>query len=155
MRSLKPNNTVRCLIMLSCTLFLMSCSSQFASTLRKVTYPPDFNYTEPEELRTDMSSLALQMQFLEQALAKTPSQSPIAVEQQREDVLTALRGMSTIAARLQAGQGGGNHPFMQNHMKDFVAHVDQAKSAASLAQPNYYFAGKVSGNCAGCHKINR
>jgi hypothetical protein len=155
MHSFNLSNTMRGFIMLSCALFLMSCNSQFASSMRKVTYPPDFKYTEPNELRTDMARLALQMQFLDKALAEAPGQSSTAGEQQREDVLTALRNISAIATNLEAGQSGANHPFMQDYMTDFVAKVYQAKSAASLAQPNYYFAGKVSGGCAGCHKINR
>jgi hypothetical protein len=40
-------------------------------------------------------------------------------------------------------------------MQDFVAKVDQARVTASLEQPRYYFAGKVSGGCTSCHKVNR
>jgi hypothetical protein len=134
---------------------LMSCSSEFASSMRQLTYPPEFKYTEQDELRTDMAMLALQMQLLEQALAKEEKPDSTDAETQREEVLASLRKMSSIASSLQAGDSGANHPFMQDYMSDFSAKVDQARTAASLAQPNYYYAGKVSGGCAGCHKINR
>ena len=142
-------------IVVVCCLMLISCSSQFAANVRKVTYPPDFKYTEPAALQSDMGKLAQQMRLLDQALDTQHNNTVGAIEEQRQQVLTALQKMSKIAANLNAGNAGANHPFMQDYMQDFVAKVDQAKVAASLAQPRYYFAGKVSGACTSCHKVNR
>lgn len=134
---------------------LMGCSSDFAASMRKVTYPPDFKYTEQTNLRTDMGKLALQMSLLDQALNKPIEKTISEVELQREQVLNALRNMSVIAAKLKTGANGANHPFMDDYMQDFIRKVDKARTAASLEQPRYYFAGKVAGGCTSCHKINR
>jgi CBS-domain-containing membrane protein len=136
-------------------ILLAACSNKFAASVRKVTYPPDFKYTEKAELRTDMQSLALQMGLLDQALIKPLAQTPNEIEIQREQVLTALKNMSKIATNLQAGNSGANHPFMDDYMQKLVGKIDEARIAASFEQPRYYFAGKVSGSCVNCHKVNR
>lgn len=139
---------------------IVGCSSQFASSVRKVTYPPDFKYTEQADLRTDMNRLAQQMALLDKALV-TPivpnqiEQIPIEPEIQREQVLSALRNMGKIAARLHAGGTGANHPFMDDYMQGLISKIDKARVAASIENPRYYFAGQVSGGCTNCHKVNR
>jgi hypothetical protein len=137
------------------TLVLVGCSSQFASSVRKVTYPPDFKYTEQAELRSNMHQLAMQMAILDKALVIGLDQVQNEPELQREQVLTALRNMGKIASNLNAGETGANHPFMDDYMKGFISEIDKAKTAASLQPPRYYFAGKISGGCAGCHNVNR
>jgi len=134
---------------------LAGCSNQFASSIRKVTYAPDFKYTEQAVLRSDMGKLAQQMSILEQALIEPSGENSAEIELQREEVLTALRNMGAIASRLKTGSQGANHPFMEDYMQDFTSKVDKARVAASLAQPRYYFAGQVSGACTSCHKVNR
>jgi hypothetical protein len=136
-------------------IVLAGCSNQFAASMRKVTYAPDFKYTEQAVLRSDMGKLAQQMSLLEEALTKPYGDTPTEIELQREEVLTALRGIGSIANRLKTGSEGANHPFMEDYMQDFTSKVDSAKVAASFAQPRYYFAGKVAGGCTNCHKVNR
>lgn len=143
------------------------CSNDMAASLRKVTYPPDFKYVSPSELRSNMAKLAAQMQNLDQALAQILeqsndeeqtqglAQSKMDEESQRQQVLTALRNMERIAFRLQAGEAGSSHPFLQGFMRDFVNDVGRARTAASLDPPLYYFAGRVSGGCINCHRVNR
>jgi hypothetical protein len=143
------------LLSLCCALILVGCSSKFASSLRKVTYPPDFKYTETTNLRTDMQKLALQMSLLDIALSQPITNTSNEIEVQREEVLSALTTIGRIATNLQAGGAGTNHPFMDDYMKDLVAKVDKARGAASVPQPVYYYAGKVSGGCVNCHKVNR
>lgn len=152
MRNLLKYPTKVILMIIACTLLLLGCSNQFAKSLRKITYPPDFKYTETSDLRSDMGELAQQIRKLDQALF---DQAGVDNEQQRQQVLVALQNISNIAARLEAKESGANHPFMHDYMQDFIAKVDQARVAASLEQPRYYFAGKVSGGCTNCHMINR
>jgi hypothetical protein len=137
------------------SIVLAGCSSQFAASMRKVTYAPDFKYTEQTVLRSDMGKLAQQMSLLEQALIEPYGETPADIELQREQVLTSLRSMAAIASRLKTGSEGANHPFMEDYMQDFTSKIDKARVAASLAQPRYYFAGKVSGGCTSCHQVNR
>ena len=143
------------LITVTCATVLVGCSSQFAASMRKVTYAPDFKYTEQSVLRSDMDKLAQQLSLLELALIKPYGETPEEVEIQREEVLSALKNMSAIAARLKSGNAGANHPFMETYMQDFIARIDKARTAASLQEPRYFFAGKVSGSCTSCHKVNR
>lgn len=142
-------------IVLVLSLTIVGCSSKFAESIRKITYPPGFKYTEPTELRSDMAILSQQMLLLDKALIKGYQPTQDGAKNQRQQVLQALKNMGRTAAKLITGEAGGNHPFMQDHMPDFVAAIDQAKAAAALQKPNYYFAGKVSGGCTNCHKVNR
>jgi len=141
------------LIMGSSTM--VGCSSQFAESMRKFTYPPGFKYTQPAELRSDMAKLAQQMLLLDEILINPYEQTQGGAEDQRQQVLQVLQNMGRIASSLIEGETGGNHPFIQEHMQEFVAKVDQARAAVSLQEPNYYYVGKVSGGCTNCHKVNR
>jgi len=149
------HKSISFLFVLSLSIMLASCHSQFASKMRKVTYPPDFTYTEQGDLRTEMTQLAQQMVLLDTALVQGPGESALAGEAQRQAVLNSLREMERIAARLKAGNAGANHPFMQDFMQEFIVKVDKARGAASIDPPRYYYAGKVSGGCTNCHKVNR
>lgn len=139
------------LLFLGFLLLVNGGCSNFANTLRKVTYPPDFKYVSGQELRSDMQRLAFQLQLLDQAL--TEENAPPSDQQQR--VLATLRTIGTISGNLQAGDAGSNHPFLYDHMSNFVNDVGQAYSTASLDPPRYYLAGRVSGSCVNCHRVNR
>jgi hypothetical protein len=60
-----------------------------------------------------------------------------------------------VATSLKAGNTGANHPFMQDYMQDFIAKIDQARGGAAIEPPRYFYAGKLSGGCTNCHKVNR
>jgi hypothetical protein len=130
---------------------LVGCS---LSDIRKVTYPPDFNYIEPQEIRTGMTKMAAQIRLLDIALQASVT-DPDAKATQQKRVMAALNNIENIASGLQGNPAGSNHPYMQDFMAEFVAKVDKARSAASLAEPRYYYAGKVAGACTVCHQINR
>ena len=125
--------------------------SDFTATVRKVTYPPDFNYVSGQELRSRMNRLAFELQQLDNMLAENNTEQ--STQQQR--VLDTLLNIERIGTKLQAGEAGSNHPFLQDFIKDFVINVEQARDAASLNPPSYYFAGRVAGGCVNCHKVNR
>lgn len=135
-------------------LTLSGCSGMYSS-MRKVTYPQDFKYLEKADLRSDMGKMAIQVSLLDSALAKTMVSDAGEPELVRDEILSALNNISRIASPLQSGSAGSSHPFMEDFMGDFVSEVDKARVAASLAEPRYYFAGKVAGACASCHKVNR
>ena len=133
---------------------ITGCSGMYSS-VRKVTYPQNFKYLEKEDLQTNMGEMAIQVGLLDSALEKTMFSDPENSEAVRGEILDALNNINRIASRLQSGSAGSSHPFMEDFMGDFVNEVDKARSAASLAEPRYYFAGKVAGACASCHKVNR
>lgn len=131
-------------------LFITACAD-VARNVRKVTYPPDFKYVTTEELRSNMQRLAYQLQLLDEALADRDSDN--AVQQGR--IVETLRNIERIGSNLQAGRGGANHPFLEDMMPEFVTTVGQARLAADQNPPSYYWAGRVSGACLNCHKVNR
>ena len=133
---------------------VVGCSSMYSS-FREVTYPPDFKYIDSEKLQSSMSEMAIQISILDGALQHSVAAQGENGDAIREEVVGALSEIYRIGSELQASSGGANHPFMEDHMRDFISSVDIARSAASLEEPRYYFAGKVAGACASCHKINR
>lgn len=148
---IKRNSGIAMVLMVALTT---GCTYSL-SDVRKVTYPPDFNYIEPQDIKTDMAKMAAQIRLLDIALEPVDEKDPAALERQRQTVMAALDSIEGIASGLQSAHTGSNHPYMQDFMGDFVARVDKARVAASLAQPRYYFAGKVAGGCAVCHQVNR
>lgn len=142
----------RAILLLPVFFAISGCSgSDIAAMVRKVTYPPDFKYVTGDELRSNMNQLAYQVQLLDNALAGIDTEQ----FSQLQQVLGALRNIEKIGSRLQVGDEGTNHPFLQDFMRDFVSDVGRARNAASSNPPNYYLAGRVSGGCVNCHKVNR
>jgi hypothetical protein len=119
--------------------------------VREVTYPPDFHYEGGQELRSRMHRLAYQLQLLEEALAEEDSGQAL----QQQKVVGILSEMGRIGSNLQASDIGPNHPFLQDYMSNFLLDVGQARNAVAQDPPRYYLAGRVSGGCVNCHKINR
>ncbi|MDA1371693.1 MAG: hypothetical protein O2971_13160 [Proteobacteria bacterium] len=130
---------------------LPSACNNFAGMVRQVTYPPDFNYVSTQELRSSMQRLGFQLQQLDEALAEDSFQR---IDQQQQ-VLGILRDIEDIGSNLRAGDAGSNHPFLQDYMSAFLVDVRQARMGASLNPPHYYMAGRVSGGCVNCHRVNR
>lgn len=82
-------------------LALLSGCSYTLSDVRKVTYPPDFNYIEPQDIKTDMARMAAQIRLLDIALAPVDGSDPAALDNQRQTVMAALDSIEQIASGLQ------------------------------------------------------
>ena len=119
--------------------------------IRRATYPPDFNYVSGQELQSSMDRLGYNLQRLDEALE--PASSSQQVEQRA--VVEILGDIERIGTNLRAGSSGSNHPFLEDHMSDFVVQVGRARIAAMANPPSYYLAGRVAGGCVNCHRINR
>ncbi|MBL4820730.1 MAG: hypothetical protein JKY98_07040 [Gammaproteobacteria bacterium] len=150
MKVQQPFSVLR-IMFLALAILTVSACGDTAALVRRVTYPPDFQYVTGQELRSSMDRLAFQLQRLDQAL----EESNIRQANQQQEVLGILRNIERVGANLQAGEAGSNHPFLQDHMRDFVGSVSQARTAVSRNPPRYYLAGRVAGGCVNCHKINR
>jgi hypothetical protein len=140
-----------CVVLLPLSILNIAGCNNFAEVVRKVTYPPDFKYVSEQELRSHMDQLAFQLQLLDQALANSNTEQPM----QQQEVLATLSDIERIGSKLQAGDAGSSHPFLEDFMGDFVSRVSQARNAASFDPPRYYLAGRVAGGCVNCHKVNR
>lgn len=140
------------LLTLLSTIGLNGCSgSSPLALLRQATYPPDFNYVTGEELQDSMNQLGFQLQQLDQALEPAASGEPV----QQRTVISVLGNIERIGTNLRANDAGSNHPFLEDHMSDFVIEVGRARIAAMGNPPSYYLAGRVAGGCVNCHRINR
>lgn len=146
-----PHSPISRLLLLASCLSLNSACSDFAAAVREITYPPDFKYVSGQELRSDMHWLAFELQQLDLTLTKDYAPAT----NQQQEVLETLGRLEAIAGRLQAGDAGSNHPFLYDHMSSFVNDISQARNAAALDPPRYYLAGRISGSCVNCHRINR
>ena len=146
----KITKAALCGVTLSVFAYLSGCADS-ASTLRNFTYPSDFKYVSRVELRTTMGVLAHNLNRLNNTLAiDDPTQ---AIEQQQ--VQQILSDIENAAQQLDARSVGSNHPFLQDQMGRFVDDILQARIAASLNPPNYYYAGRIAGGCVNCHQVNR
>ena len=146
----QPRFIVYIILLVSAAISISACSNT-AAVMRKVTYPPDFKYVSGQELRSYMSQLAFQLQQLDLSLAESNTVQPA----KQQEVVDILGRIETIGEKLQAGEAGSNHPFLQNYMGNFVNDISHARIAASLSPPIYYLAGRVTGSCTSCHKVNR
>jgi hypothetical protein len=150
MRIVSNSLLVRLSVLIGLSLTLVSCSG-VAGALRQVTYPPGFTYVSREQLTSRMHELGYELQQLDQALGPDNQ----ALSEQQQQVVTILNNIERVAGGIQAGEAGSNHPFLQNDMATFMATVGQARVSAGLNPPRYYEAGRVSGSCANCHRLNR
>lgn len=111
--------------------------------IRKATYPPGFAYIEKRELQGSMGLMAAAMGQLDALIAAGSPQ---------EKILDQLGVIEGVASKLSAG-GATNHLLLDEHMEDFRADLSKARLMASLSSPNYYYAGRLSGSCSGCHRF--
>jgi len=146
------NILLRNILLLAVVFTISGCADgELTAMIRKVTYPPDFKYVTGAELRSNMNKMAYQVQLLDSALIANEA-TP---ESQQKKVLDALKKIEKISSSLQAGDAGSTHPFLQDYMPYFVSGVSLARHNASLNPPDYYLAGRITGGCVNCHKVNR
>ncbi len=111
--------------------------------IRKVTYPPEFTYIEKQDLQGAMGRMAASLAQLDSLIASGSPQGSI---------LEQLNAIDRVASDLSRGQAT-NHLLLDEHMEQFRADVAKAKLMASMSSPNYYYAGRLSGSCSGCHQF--
>jgi len=122
-----------------------------ARTIGKHTYPPDFDYIEPERLKSAMWVLAAEVRSLE-SLLEVPESDSIARQQA---VLGILERIDAAAAQVAPGGDASNHPAMGRGMQRFRARVERARKMAGRTPPSYYYAGEIAGACFICHGATR
>ncbi|NKB33476.1 MAG: hypothetical protein GKR91_10300 [Pseudomonadales bacterium] len=132
------------------TLLSMTACNDIAGSFRQFTYPPDFNYVDSDVLRSRMQQLGFELNQLDRALASEHDQPP----ELQQQVTSILGNIERIAGRLQAGDAGSSHPFLQDDMAEFMDDLRQARISASLSPARYYWAGRLSGGCMNCHRSN-
>lgn len=117
------------------------------ATVRKVTYPSDFVYLEKQEVSSAMQKMAVSVNKLDRLLLGTEYQP----ETKQQDVLTELDVIESVTRSLGTGGSRSNHPLIDQHMDLFRDQLLIAKNAAQNEPPDYYPAGRLVGQCRGCH----
>ena len=142
---LLPEKTASVKKGLSIVVLAMLVSS--CATVRKVTYPPDFVYLEKQEVSSSMQRMAVSINKLDRLLSDTLDQSV----SKKDSVLSELNNIESITRDLESGSSQSNHPLIDRHMDNFRDQLMMAKSAVGQEPPNYYPAGRLIGQCHGCH----
>ena len=142
---LLPEKTASVKKGLSIVVLAMLVSS--CATVRKVTYPPDFVYLEKQEVSSSMQRMAVSINKLDRLLSDTLDQSV----SKKDSVLSELNNIESITRNLESGSSQSNHPLIDRHMDNFRDQLMMAKSAVGQDPPNYYPAGRLIGQCHGCH----
>jgi len=128
-------------------LVLLSCSSSTLETIRKVTYPPDFNYISKTKLKDTMHQFAWYSTLLDNNLKGENGVS----EEQRENAISILRKMEKLSENLGPQDLSSNHQLVTHNIDKFRYRIVEARNALEQTPPNYYLAGTVSGYCLTCH----
>ncbi len=116
--------------------------------IRKATYPRDFIYLEPTEVRGQMALMALYMRQIDDILAE-----PTAISSEQQSRLVGLLGsIDKVTIRLGAGEVETSHLLIDERIDDFKADVNVALNDARADPPNYYSLGKLAGSCVACHR---
>ena len=137
----------RLLVVFIVPVILLSCSNGALETIRKVTYPPDFNYISKTKIKDTMHQFAWYSTLLDTSLNGVDSVS----EEQRENAISILRKMEKLSNELGSEDLSSNHTLVTHNIDNFRRRIIDAREALQQTPPNYYLAGTVSGYCLSCH----
>jgi hypothetical protein len=141
------NKGVRFLIILTGLLSLSACQNGPLETVRKVTYPPDFNYISKEKLKTTMQTFAWYTTLLDNTLRDSTQ----ITGDQRLQAVRILEKMEKLSRELGTESLSSNHAVVSNNIDHFRQSITNARIGLLQEPPNYYLVGAVSGYCLDCH----
>lgn len=123
------------------------CQNGFLESVRKVTYPPDFNYISQEKLTDTMQSFAWYTTLLDNNLRDTSS----VTRDQRLSAISILQKMEKLSHELGTESLSSNHNIISFNIDQFRQKITDARKGLQQEPPNYYLVGEVSGYCLNCH----
>ncbi len=118
------------------------------SELRKLTYPKDFVYVEKKDLDNAMLKMYDALDRLNTLLGDAAKPDP----QRQKEVVAQLQELKRLASSIRGNGEVTNHMLLDEHMDEFLNAIEDARLFASDQSPNYYYAGRLAGNCTGCHR---
>ena len=139
----------RLLVSMLLVFSLVACNGA-ASGFPQIANPQPFDYVDGRELRAGMHLLAFELQQLDAALAGEDD----ANQNFKQQVVSSLRDIERIGGDLQTRDLSSTHTFLKDDMARFLSGVSRARSDAERNPPRYYSAGRISGACVNCHRIN-
>jgi len=131
-------------------MVLTGCSNGVFESIRKVTYPPDFNYISSDNLTSTMHQFAWYTTLLDNSLQDT---LPVP-EPQRLYAISILRKMEKLSHALGEDNLSSNHNIVSFNIKQFRQNIVNARDGLQMDPPNYYLAGSVSAYCLNCHALS-
>ena len=126
--------------------FLPACGD-FATQIRRHTYPPDFHYIPREQLRSTMWRLAYNVRELDR-IVREPEQERV---RHGEEIVNLLVGMERAVGELGRQGWPSNHPLIDANLADFRRDIALAREAAQRKPPSHVQAGLLTGACVYCH----
>jgi len=123
------------------------CSPRAARTVRRFTYPPDFNYISNQQLKSAMWRLAQGVTRLNKLMTAGSERG----DTPRDEVVGVLDSMEEAAKALGPGKWPSNHPRIGDNVDALRRDIHRARLAAQHDPPDYFFAGTISGACLYCH----
>ncbi len=135
-----------------CTIIILTgCSSGAFEAIRKVTYPPDFNYISSDNLTSTMQQFAWYTTLLDNSMRDT---LPVP-ESQRLNAISILGKMEKLSHDLGEDNLSSNHNIVSFNITQFRQSIINARDGLLIDPPNYYLAGSVSAYCLNCHALKR
>jgi hypothetical protein len=132
------------------SMLLMSisgCQNGILENVRKVTYPPDFNYISEQKLTDTMQTFAWYTTLLDNNLRDTAS----VTRDQRLSAISILKKMEKLSLQLGTESLSSNHNIISFNIDQFREKITDARIGLQQEPPNYYLVGEVSGYCLNCH----
>lgn len=139
----KPNRVVSLVAVVLLSIVVTGCAQ-----VRKLTYPDDFVYLDHSLIQTSMLRLSLAIRGVDEIMIQG---EPLSQVNQRR-VRDLLSTIDEITDSLGAGNAVTNHLVIDTHIDEFKREVRNAIRTAESTPPSFYAAGRLSSNCAGCHR---
>ena len=139
----KPNRVVSLVAVVLLSIVVTGCAQ-----VRKLTYPDDFVYLDHSLIQTSMLRLSLAIRGVDEIMIQG---EPLSQVNQRR-VRDLLSTIDEITDSLGAGNAVTNHLVIDAHIDEFKREVRNAIRTAESTPPSFYAAGRLSSNCAGCHR---
>ena len=143
----------RCLLLFGSLLIagaFLACAG-ISSGLRRYTYPPDFNYITPEQLRSTMWQLAGNVRELDR-LARAPGAID---EARRKEIVKLLVSMESATEQLGNETRRSNHLVIDENLSTLRRDIALARKQVENDPPNYVLVGLLPGACMYCHSGGR
>lgn len=142
----KPNRVVSLVAVVLLSIVVTGCAQ-----VRKLTYPDDFVYLDHSLIQTSMLRLSLAIRGVDEIMIQG---EPLSQVNQRR-VRDLLSTIDEITDSLGAGNAVTNHLVIDTHIDEFKREVRNAIRTAESTPPSFYAAGRLSSNCAGCHRYRK
>lgn len=123
------------------------CQNGVLETVRKVTYPPDFNYISKQKVTDTMHAFAWYTTLLDNNLRDTAT----VTKDQRLSAISILQKMEKLSLELGTESLSSNHNIISFNIDQFRQKITDARIGLQQEPPNFYLVGEVSGYCLNCH----